>query len=75
MLPDRKGFHRNSALTRRGLTNSLQNLTNKLKILIVLSRTGSLHEVSITFKLKPQTICIRQVNIPRFYSSILNKIK
>lgn len=62
MLPDRKGFHRKSALTGRGLTNFVQNLTNKLKILIVLSRAGSLHEVSIKFKVKPPAKCIRQVN-------------
>lgn len=62
MLPDRKGFHRKSALTRWGLRNSVQNLTNKLKILIVLSRVGSLHEVCITFKVKPPTKRIRQVN-------------
>jgi len=62
MLPDQKGFHRKSALTRRGLTSSVQNLTNKLKILIALSRAGSLHEVSIAFKVKLPAKCLRQVN-------------
>lgn len=53
-----KGFCRKSVLTRQGLTNSVQHLTNKLKILIVLSHVGLLHEVSITFKVKPPTKCV-----------------
>lgn len=67
MLPDRKGFHRKSALTRWGLRNSVQNLTNKLKILIVLSRVGWLHGVSITFEVKPPTKYILTVNKRSFF--------
>lgn len=52
---DRKGFHRKSALTRWGLTNSVRNLTSKLRILIVLNHPVSLHEFRITFRVKPPT--------------------
>lgn len=73
MLPDRKGFHRKSALTRWGLRNSVENLTNKLKILIVLSRAGWLHGVGITFKVKLPTKCIQKVNRRSFFFTIIDQ--